>query len=159
MGDGQWCCVSGCPSPHGEVYYSFPLNQSKMNAWLESIHGNEDVKGFHFLKARICSLHFNKENDYMELAKQDFTEMKLLPDAVPSIFPWKDVRFVSNLIKSNFMIFNLNFFSEFSLSVSAISNSTAALASVKIAQRSLKKKKRKAARNNQPRCLLLQLPA
>ena len=107
MGDGQWCCVSGCPSPHGEVYYSFPLNQSKMNAWLKSIHGTEDVKGFHFLKARICSLHFNKENDYMEVAKPDFTEMKLLPDAVPSIFPWKDVRIFSNFIESNFMIFNL----------------------------------------------------
>jgi len=69
-----------------------------MNVWLKSIHGTEDVKGFHFRSARICSLHFNKENDYMQVVKQDLTEMKLLPNAVPSIFPWKDVRLFSNLI-------------------------------------------------------------
>ncbi len=95
---GQWCCVPGCPSPHGEVYHSFPKNQKMKNTWLKSIHGTKDVKGFHFLKARICSLHFKEESDYKEEVKQDLTEKKLLPDAVPSIFPWKDVTFFSNLI-------------------------------------------------------------
>jgi len=98
MGDGQWCCVSGCPSPHGEVYHGFPRNKSMMNAWLKSIHGTEDVKGFKFPSARICSLHFRKEDDYMEVVKQDLTEMRLLPDAAPSIFPWTDVTSFPNLI-------------------------------------------------------------
>lgn len=81
-----------------------------------------------------------------------------------SIFPWNDVRFLYSrvLYSNNKNLIQSPSFFWIRSNASAAINSTAALAAVKIVQRSLAKKillLRKAALNNLPRCLLLRLPA
>lgn len=80
------CFVPGCGSEHGRTadisYHEFPSDDRQREKWLKVIARKDRQPNFNSNSSRVCSRHF-KDSDY----KLTGTKRRLLPDAVPSMFP------------------------------------------------------------------------
>ena len=101
---GDYCCVPLCRTSSGQnieremlgltkvSFHCFPdVDSEKGKQWLAKIRRDP---GEHFVVneyTKICSQHFTS-SDFVSLPKCPSIRARLIPSAIPSIFPWSEKR-------------------------------------------------------------------
>lgn len=79
------CCIQGCPqAPKGPIFTFPPVGSKLRDQWLAQINCNNPSQ-----QQGICWLHFRLEDFVYQYNTQILQPpTKLLPIAVPTVFPW-----------------------------------------------------------------------